>query len=49
MITDISSPAFDVEGRQWRPSVIDIFYWFFSSLWNDPNVSIGPALHEFVF
>ncbi|KAF4615386.1 hypothetical protein D9613_003079 [Agrocybe pediades] len=47
MITDVSSPAFDVEGRQWRSSVIDIFFWFFSALWSDPSEEVRLAVRSF--
>ena len=38
MISDVTSPAFNVEGRQWRSSVIEIFYHYFAALWADPTV-----------
>ena len=38
IITDVTSPAFNVEDRQWRSSVIDIFHSFFSQLWLDAKV-----------
>lgn len=38
MILDITSPDFTVEDRQWKPSVIDIFFYFFSALWADDRV-----------
>ena len=38
MISDVTSPAFNVEGRQWRSSVIEIFYYYFTALWADPMV-----------
>lgn len=38
MISDVTSPAFNVEGRQWRSSVIEIFYYYFTALWADPIV-----------
>ncbi|KAF8212196.1 hypothetical protein K438DRAFT_1230880 [Mycena galopus ATCC 62051] len=30
IILDITSPAFNIEGRQWRSSIIEIFYRYFS-------------------
>ena len=39
VILDVTSPAFVVEDRQWGPNVIDIFHYFFSSMWNDDRVS----------
>lgn len=38
MISDVTSPAFNVEGRQWRSSVIEIFYHYFTALWADATV-----------
>lgn len=40
IILDIISPSFTVEDRQWRSSVIDIFYYFFTAKWADQSVSI---------
>lgn len=39
MVADVTNPAFNVEGRQWRSSVSEIFYAFFSALWADDSVS----------
>ncbi|KIM49085.1 hypothetical protein M413DRAFT_95490 [Hebeloma cylindrosporum] len=41
IISDVTSPAFNVEGRQWRSSVTCIFHFYFSSLWADPSVRIS--------
>ena len=38
IVSDVTSPAFSVEGRQWRSSVIEIFYVFFSTMWMDSSV-----------
>lgn len=38
IISDVTSPAFVVEGQQWHSSVIEIFYHYFSALWFDPSV-----------
>jgi hypothetical protein len=35
IILDVTSPAFNVEDRQWRSSVIDVFYYYFSAAWAD--------------
>ena len=43
MISDVTSPAFNVEGRQWRSSVIEIFYYYFTALWADPTVGRSSA------
>ncbi|KAI0670290.1 hypothetical protein C8Q78DRAFT_114403 [Trametes maxima] len=40
MIEDVTSPAFVVEDRQWRSSVIDIFRFFFQSLWEDEREEV---------
>uniref|UniRef100_A0A8H8CNC3 Phorbol-ester/DAG-type domain-containing protein n=1 Tax=Psilocybe cubensis TaxID=181762 RepID=A0A8H8CNC3_PSICU len=47
MISDVTSPAFNVDGRQWRSSVIEIFYAFFTALWADPNEEIRIAVRTF--
>lgn len=39
MISDTISPNFHVEDRQWRSSVIEIFYYYFGALWDDDRVS----------
>lgn len=41
MVLDVTHPAFQVEDRQWRPSVIEIFNCYFSCIWKDPTVSLG--------
>ncbi|KAK7693413.1 hypothetical protein QCA50_002981 [Cerrena zonata] len=57
MVLDVTSPAFVLDDRQWRPSIIDIFYYFFSALWLDDREEIRltvetwsqtllPAHHE---
>ena len=43
IISDVTSPAFNLEGRQWRSSVTCIFHFYVSSLWADPSVRI-PVL-----
>ncbi|KAI0079929.1 hypothetical protein K474DRAFT_1638767 [Panus rudis PR-1116 ss-1] len=40
IVTDITSPAFAVGDRQWRASVIDVFYYFFSALWMDTREEV---------
>ncbi|GBE81969.1 hypothetical protein SCP_0403450 [Sparassis crispa] len=44
IILDVTSPAFSVEDRQWRSTVIDVFYYFFSSLWRDPREEVRLAV-----
>jgi hypothetical protein len=38
IILDVTSPNFNAEGRQWRPSIIDVFYHYFSAIWADGRV-----------
>lgn len=38
MVLDVTNPAFVLDDRQWRSSIIDIFYHFFSALWLDDRV-----------
>lgn len=38
IILDTTSPDFNVEGRQWRSSIVDVFYYYFGSLWTDDRV-----------
>ncbi|KAI0780831.1 hypothetical protein BD413DRAFT_500442 [Trametes elegans] len=40
MVEDVTSPAFVVEDRQWRSSVIDIFRYFFAALWEDEREEV---------
>ena len=40
MILDVNHPAFQIEDRQWRPSVIEIFIHYFACIWKDPTVSL---------
>ncbi|OBZ75571.1 hypothetical protein A0H81_04216 [Grifola frondosa] len=40
IIEDVTSPSFNVEDRQWRSSVIEVFYYFFSSMWIDDREEI---------
>ncbi|KAF9482782.1 hypothetical protein BDN70DRAFT_800871 [Pholiota conissans] len=44
MISDVTSPAFNVDGRQWRSSVIQIFNSYFSALWADPSEEVRLAV-----
>ncbi|KAJ3516626.1 hypothetical protein NLJ89_g1005 [Agrocybe chaxingu] len=46
VVTDVTSPAFGVEGRQWRTSVIDIFISYFSALWADPAEEVRLAVRS---
>jgi hypothetical protein len=46
MVSDVTSPAFNVEGRQWRSSVIEVFNYYFSALWADPCVSKRSLLNN---
>ncbi|KAF9246494.1 hypothetical protein BU15DRAFT_40292 [Melanogaster broomeanus] len=44
IIMDVTSPAFQIEGRQWRPCVLDIFYYCFQSIWLDEKEEIRTAI-----
>lgn len=45
MILDVTSPFFQVEDRQWRSCVIEVFYRYFGALWMDEKVSdFGPKV-----
>ncbi|KAG7092480.1 hypothetical protein E1B28_008832 [Marasmius oreades] len=44
LILDIKVPAQTVEGRQWRSSITDVFYFFFGSLWRDEKQEIRVAV-----
>ncbi|KAI8998560.1 hypothetical protein BD414DRAFT_519687 [Trametes punicea] len=44
MIEDATSPSFNVEDRQWRSSLIDIFRYFFSSMWEDEREEVRLAV-----
>ncbi|KAJ7285806.1 hypothetical protein C8J57DRAFT_1431486 [Mycena rebaudengoi] len=43
IILDVTSPAFNIEGRQWRSSVTEIFYRFFFALWADEKESLAKS------
>ncbi|KAH8117558.1 hypothetical protein DFH11DRAFT_1504486 [Phellopilus nigrolimitatus] len=43
IILDVTKPSFLVEGRQWRSSVMEIFYRFFSCIWFDEREEIRLA------
>ncbi|GLB34930.1 putative response to drug [Lyophyllum shimeji] len=47
VILDVTSPSFNVEDRQWQTSVVDIFYYFFTSLWSDEREEIRLAVETF--
>ncbi|KAJ6596919.1 hypothetical protein DFH09DRAFT_972654 [Mycena vulgaris] len=40
IILDVTSPAFNIEGRQWRSSIIEVFYRYFFALWADEKEEI---------
>ncbi|TFK29961.1 hypothetical protein FA15DRAFT_684259 [Coprinopsis marcescibilis] len=44
IVTDVTSPAFNVDGRQWRSTVAELFTSFFSLLWKDPEEEIRLAV-----
>jgi hypothetical protein len=43
IILDVTSPAFNIEGRQWRSSIIEVFYRYFFALWADDKVQYFPT------
>ncbi|KAH0583846.1 hypothetical protein H2248_009444 [Termitomyces sp. 'cryptogamus'] len=43
VVLDVISPSFDLEDCQWRPSLADVFYYFFTSLWADSREEIRIA------
>ncbi|KIJ69367.1 hypothetical protein HYDPIDRAFT_36436 [Hydnomerulius pinastri MD-312] len=43
IIMDVTSPAFQVEGRPWRSCVLDIFYFCFQSIWMDEKEEVRAA------
>ncbi|KAJ7063344.1 hypothetical protein C8F01DRAFT_1132647 [Mycena amicta] len=47
IILDVSSPAFNIEGRQWRSSIIEVFYRFFFALWTDEKEEIRVIVDTF--
>ncbi|KAF9264659.1 hypothetical protein L218DRAFT_195329 [Marasmius fiardii PR-910] len=47
LILDIKNPAQTVDGRQWRSSITDTFYFFFESLWRDEKQEIRVAVETF--
>ncbi|KAJ3801305.1 hypothetical protein GGU11DRAFT_741651 [Lentinula aff. detonsa] len=47
IIMDVTSPAFIVEGRQWRSSIIEVFYYYFSTFWVDEKEELRLAADTF--
>ncbi|KAJ3845083.1 hypothetical protein F5878DRAFT_655339 [Lentinula raphanica] len=47
IIMDVTSPAFNVEGRQWRSSITEVFYHYFSTLWIDEKEELRLAADTF--
>ncbi|KAF8910955.1 hypothetical protein CPB84DRAFT_1842225 [Gymnopilus junonius] len=48
MVSDVTNPAFNVEGRQWRSSVSEIFFAFFSAMWADDSEEIRTTARSSV-
>ncbi|KAK0483676.1 hypothetical protein IW261DRAFT_1464504 [Armillaria novae-zelandiae] len=48
IILDSPSPDFQVEGRQWKSSVGDVFYYFFASLWADKKEEIRLSVDTLI-
>jgi hypothetical protein len=48
IILDLTNPELDDGAQQWRSSLFDIFYHYFSVTWSDSNVSsqILPDKHQ---
>ncbi|KAF9227889.1 hypothetical protein BS17DRAFT_410421 [Gyrodon lividus] len=46
VIMDATSPAFQIEGRQWRSCVLDIFYCCFQSIWTDEKEEVRTAIES---
>ncbi|KAI0928528.1 hypothetical protein AcW1_005746 [Taiwanofungus camphoratus] len=44
IILDVTSPAFKVEDRQWKSSVIGVFHSFFSSMWTIEREEVRVAV-----
>ncbi|TBU65728.1 hypothetical protein BD310DRAFT_803111 [Dichomitus squalens] len=44
IVEDVTSPAFVVEDRQWRSSVIDVFRYFFAAMWEDEREEVRLAV-----
>ncbi|KAG6814363.1 hypothetical protein H0H92_010949 [Tricholoma furcatifolium] len=44
VILDVINPSFNIEDRQWRSSVADVFFYFFSSQWADQSEEIRVAV-----
>ncbi|KAJ7582678.1 hypothetical protein C8J56DRAFT_1167735 [Mycena floridula] len=47
VISDVNSPAFMIEDRQWRSSVTDIFFYYFSTIWRDAKEEVRLAVDTF--
>ncbi|KAJ7685226.1 hypothetical protein DFH06DRAFT_1157872 [Mycena polygramma] len=47
IILDVTSPAFNIEGRQWRSSIIEVFYRYFFALWADEKEEIRLIVDTF--
>ncbi|KAF5358295.1 hypothetical protein D9756_001552 [Leucocoprinus leucothites] len=40
VVQDVCNPGFDIDGRQWKSSIVEVFQSFFSLLWSDPKEEI---------
>ncbi|KAK7019346.1 hypothetical protein R3P38DRAFT_2978554 [Favolaschia claudopus] len=47
IVLDATNPAFNIEDRQWRSSIIEIFYRYFSALWVDDKEEIRVIADTF--
>jgi len=38
IILDITNSTFVIDDQQWRVNIVDIFYYYFNTLWSDEKV-----------
>ncbi|RXW20753.1 hypothetical protein EST38_g5104 [Candolleomyces aberdarensis] len=48
ILADVTSPAFNIDGRQWRSSIGETFTTYFSVLWNDAQEEIRLSIRVHV-
>lgn len=44
ILADVTSPTFNIDGRQWQSSIGETFTTYFSVLWNDDQVCRSHCL-----
>ncbi|KAJ7219313.1 hypothetical protein GGX14DRAFT_435653 [Mycena pura] len=47
IILDVTSASFNIDGRQWRSSIIEVFYRYFVALWADEKEEIRTVVDTF--